>query len=208
MLKIFVDTCVWRYWLSFHSENLQTATTYYREAAAFERIFRALVSRKLEAELLYDERVLLELGTERAAQVISTTVGFARRVPIPRTRLDGSCKLDGSFMFGGSFGVSLSMLTSDGLDHERLIHEAALRSRAAGSLFYNEKIRIKEFDVEHLEASLEAGADYFITTDSKTIIQPLKRLRLRFEQSEALARVSESLRLPSDLARELSLPAE
>ena len=95
------------------------------------------------------------------------------------------------------------LLTSDGVDHESLVHEAADRARSAGTFLYDEKIRRKEFDVEHLEASLEAQADYFVTSDVKTIILPLQRLSERLPNDKALQAVTTSLRRPTQLRGEL-----
>jgi len=95
------------------------------------------------------------------------------------------------------------LLTADGVDHERLLHEAAVRAQSAGSFLYKEKIRKKEFDVEHLEASQEAHADYFVTTDVKTIILAIQRLSDRLPNDQGLQSVRRTLRRPTQLKEEL-----
>lgn len=204
MLKIFVDTCVWRHWLSWIAGRISDLSPHCADATAFDDVLTAIKSGQVQAELLYDERVMLELGETLAAEVRRRTEGQSTRVPIPLTRADGSFKLDGSILLGGIHGGSLDvLLTADGVDHERLIHEAAVRVQSAGTHLYDEKIRRKEFDVEHLEASLEAQADYFITSDVRTIILPLQRLSEKLPNHQALQMVTRTLRRPTQLRGEL-----
>lgn len=204
MLTIFVDTCVWRYWLSWLGGRISDTSPHYADATAFDDVVTAIKTGQVQAQLLYDERVMLELGEALAAEVRYRAGAYSTRVPIPLTRLDGSFKFDGSILFGGIHGGSLEvLLTSNGVDHERLIHEAAVRAQAAGTFLYDEKIRRKEFDVEHLEASLEAHSDYFVTADVKTIILPLQRLSELLPNEHALQAVTRSLRQPTQLSSEL-----
>lgn len=204
MLKIFVDTCVWRHWLSWIAGRISDLSPHCADATAFDDVLMAIKRGHVQAQLLYDERVMLELGEALAAEVRRRTEGHSTRVPIPLTRADGSFKADGSILLGGIHGGSLDiLLTADGVDHERLVHEAAQRARSAGTFLYDEKIRRKEFDVEHLEASLEANADYFVTSDVKTIILPIQRLSERLPNDKALQAVTRSLRRPTQLRGEL-----
>lgn len=204
MLKIFVDTCVWRYWVSWIAGRISDLSPHCADATAFDEVHTAIKRGQVQAQLLYDERVMLELGEVLAAEVRKRTEGHSTRVPIPLTRADGSFKHDGSILGGGVHGGSLDvLLTADGLDHERLIHEAAQRAQSAGTFLYDEKIRRKEFDVEHLEASLEAQADYFVTSDVKTIILRLQRLSEKHPDDQALQAVTRTLRRPTQLRGEL-----
>lgn len=204
MLKIFVDTCVWRHWLSWIDGRITDTSLHFADATAFDDVLTSIKSGQLQAQLLYDERVVLELGERRFTEVKRRTEGHSSRVPIPGTRADGSYKADGSVLGGGDHGGRLHvMLTADGVAHERLLHEAAVRAQSAGSFLYEEKIRTKEFDVEHLEASLEAHADYFVTTDVNTIILRLQRLSEKFPDDQALQAVTRTLRRPTQLRGEL-----
>lgn len=204
MLKIFVDTCVWRHWLSWIAGRISDLSPHCADATAFDDVVMAIKRGHVQARLLYDERVMLELGEALATEVRRRTEGHSTRVPIPLTRADGSFKLDGSILFGGVHGGSLDvMLTADGVDHERLIHEAAVRAQSAGTFLYVETIRRKEFDVEHLEASLEAQADYFVTSDVRSIILRLQRLSERFPNDQALQAVTRTVRRPTQLRGDL-----
>ncbi|HAU81027.1 MAG TPA: hypothetical protein DCW96_10245 [Stenotrophomonas sp.] len=204
MLKIFVDTCVWRHWLSWVAGRISDLSPHYADATAFDDVLTAIKRGHVQAQLLYDERVMLELGEALATEARRRTEGHSTRIPIPGTRADGSFKADGSFLYGGVYSGSLDvLLTADGMDHERLVHEAAVRAQTAGTFLYDEKIRRKEFDVEHLEASLEAQADYFVTSDVRTIILRLQRLSERLPNDQALQAVTRTLRRPTQLRGEL-----
>jgi len=204
MLKIFVDTCVWRYWLSWLGGRISDASPHYADATSFDDVVAAIKAGNVQAQLLYDERVMLELGEVLAAEVRNRTGTHSTRVPIPLTRADGSFKYDGSVLCGGIYGGTLEvLLTSNGVDHERLIREAAARAQSAGTFLYDERIRRKEFDVEHLEASLEAYADYFVTADARTIILPLQQLAELLPNEQALQTAARSLRRPTELSAEL-----
>lgn len=57
--------------------------------------------------------------------------------------------------------------------------------------------------MEHLEASQEAHADYFVTTDVKTIILAIQRLSDRLPNDQGLQSVRRTLRRPTQLKEEL-----
>jgi hypothetical protein len=64
----------------------------------------------------------------------------------------------------------------DGYDHERALGAAVTKSKLDNPA--HTKPRKKEFDVEHLESALEAGADLFITTDQPLISRLSRALGL------------------------------
>jgi len=206
MLKIFVDTCVWRHWLSLRSNSSRLQEPELTDAGAFAEIIAAVNDQRLAANLIYDQGVIIELGPVRVEEISALLSRQVERVPIPQSRCDGRYRYDGSLLAGGEFGGSLdAMLNADGRRHEELLHAAFVKSGEAGTPLFEQKARIAEFDVEHLEAALEAGADIFMTTDRATILDKLPKLANLPTASHAVKRAAQILRSPSQFVEETDL---
>ena len=174
IMRLFVDTCVWRHWLAFKNKRPFENRALENEAKEFDRVYDVVVSSEpLRHIFLYNARIEGELtacyfnGLPISFSLIKET-GCFERIPIPLSRADGTYKCDGSLLCGGRFGGALKgMLSMDGHDHERALGAAVTKSKLENPA--HTKPRKKEFDVEHLESALEAEADLFITTDHPLI---------------------------------------
>ncbi len=109
------------------------------------------------------------------------------RTSIPISRADGYHKLDGSIRCGGTYGGSLRVLLT--ADHEVKLTTAARNFQETGDNTKYMNQRTKEFDYEHLEAALEVGANYFITTDY-TLLARLKSLTAAQRKSQEVQRAA------------------
>jgi hypothetical protein len=113
-------------------------------------------------------------------------VPLADKVPIPLSRLDGAYPSDGSTLFGGVMGGSLDdFLELDGRCNREHLHAAAAGLEPCHFL-YDTAPRKKEFELEHIESALEAGADLFVTTDDKSILEPLDRQQQEFDRGHSI----------------------
>lgn len=116
-------------------------------------------------------------------------------IPIPLSRADGIHKADGSLLYGGTCGGSLAELLPD--DHEQKYQNYPTRISSEPDHFEKEKLkkkyleeRHKEFDLEHLEAALEAEADYFITSDFK-LLERLESVSPELREKEKIKKACE-----------------
>ena len=204
MFKVFVDTCVWFDWLDLSAGRQLQTENHRREAEAFKRILEGVISEQPRAELLFNERIVFEMNSssDQWSAVLAHVGHLSRRIPIPATRADGSFLLDGSFLAGGSYGGSLAAaLYIDGRDYEHDLHQAWERSLQKQSPLYDEEVRRKEFDIENLESALEAGADYFVSTDMK-LRRKLERVNQRMPNHDAAAAALRLMKLPTELSGE------
>ncbi len=102
------------------------------------------------------------------------------KVVILLTRADGHFCFNGSIMRGGRMGGKLRpLLALDGNDQDAQVAQAAAALTQDQHL-YELPARRKEFDIEHLEAALEADADLFVTVDRSTIISRYRAVREQF----------------------------
>ncbi len=132
--------------------------------------------------------------------------GLKRRLTkasIPVSRVDGYHKADGSIKFGGTYGGGLRVLLSP--EHEVALHAAASNFQETGVETEYEKHRGKEFDYEHLEAALEIGARYFITTDYR-LLRRLKSLTAEQKKNAVVQRAASIAVRPVDALQALSAP--
>lgn len=123
------------------------------------------------------------------------------RSPIPLSRADGYHKLDGSIKCGGRYGGSLRKLLP--LDHADKLTAAAKHAQETGMDTEYKEHRKKEFDFEHLEAALELGASYFITTDY-ALLGRLRGLTVAERKSPPVLRAASIAVRPVDALQALS----
>jgi len=172
MLKLFVDTVVWRYWFTLKAKKPLPRSNQEEDAKAFDTIFDKASSREQGFILLYNDCVETELPDEyRYNHAICfekiKSLNFMEKICIPLSRADGTHKLDGSIKAGGKFGGSLrEILSISGHSHEIAFRNAKPKLKRKENPAHTEP-RKKEFDVEHLESALEAEADFFLTADYK-----------------------------------------
>lgn len=187
-MRIFVDTCVWRHWLTKDKTEVERLK---ENALAFDQVYQKVLEPKSNYKFLYNAKILDELGERFSAEIQNKILPYAERILIPLSRADGAYKADGSLMFGGSMGGSLrEILNRSGYDHEKNLKKAAADLKPGEKLF-EKKPRKREFDVEHMESALEANADLFITDDEKTILLPLKEISMSCEENSAFKRIFE-----------------
>jgi len=183
MLKLFIDTCVWRHWFS-EQEGNPVGVEIQRQSQCFEEIYGLVNASSGQARFLYNQRIVDELGPRFKDAFVQKALPVSTKIPIPMTRRDGAYKADGSILHGGKMGGSLrSLLTFEGYDQDKHVKEAA-QSLGPEEKLYETAPRIREFDIEHMESALEAGADFFITNDRKSILMLLERAVKKFRESE------------------------
>jgi hypothetical protein len=172
-MKMFVDTCVWRYWLTLKNGRDFENCILESHAKHFDQIYKIVSSKPLKHVFLYNTRIEGELPD---SYLYGLTMSFYKikenpyfiKIPIPLSRAGGTYKADGSLLAGGFYGGTLmAILSMDGYDHKAALQNAAPNYRRENPA--HTKPRIKEFDVEHLESALEARADLFITADQLLI---------------------------------------
>jgi hypothetical protein len=199
-VSLYVDSCVWIAWLPWRVSHTITKDSR-DEVAAFDALFRRVVSLYPRAEFLCSAGVLRELHGRHRDDFDSLAQQFSRNVQIPLTRYDGSYAADGSILHGGEFGGALRLLLNlDGHDHEARLREAAERLPPGQRLNVRTE-RSREFDIEHLEAAMEAGADLFVTLDRKTILNRLRRALP--QKSGAIKHAADIAVLPTEAASRL-----
>lgn len=188
-MKIFVDTCVWRYWLTLKNNVNFENHDFEIHAKVFDQIYNIVSSDPQKNVFLYNARIEGELPDEYRSKL---PVSFSRisenrymnQVPIPLSRADGTYKADGSVLLGGSFGGTLrEILSMNGYDHETALQNTKPNYRLANPV--HTKPRKKEFDVEHVESALEANADLFITTD-QPFINRLRRAHQLYPENSII----------------------
>ncbi len=199
-MKLFVDTCVWRHWLAFKNKRPFANRALKNDAKEFDRLYGVVSSEPLRHIFLYNARIEGELtecylnGLPISFSLIKEN-GYFERIPIPLSRADGTYKCDGSLLCGGRFGGALrSVLSMDGYDHERALQTATPNYSPKGQPAHT-KPRKKEFDIEHIESALEAGADLFITTD-RPLTNSLKRALRLLPENQAVMRANEICATP------------
>jgi len=198
MLRIFVDTCVWRHWFTFNMDSARLSDPLREHSESFTSIYRLVTSSSGKAEFLFNALVQYELGEKYQNEFNNHVLPFAKKVPIPLSRCDGLYLYDGSILHGGKMGGSLNeLLTADGYPQEENI------MRSAAELGENEKLfekspRKREFDVEHMESALEAEADLFLTNDEKTILKRLRNLSECYKPSHAINAIHSIARTPTE----------
>lgn len=199
-MKVFVDTCVWRHWLTLKNNKAFENCILENDAKDFDRIYDMVSSELLRYVFLYNARIegeLTECYLTRLPISFSTIKGnvYFERIPIPLSRADGTYECDGSLLCGGRFGGALrGVLSMDGHDHEKALQTATPNYKLKKQPAHT-KSRKKEFDIEHLESALEAGADLFITTD-RSLINSLTRALGLLPENQAITRANEICATP------------
>ncbi len=201
-IKIFVDAQVWRHWFTLKAGEAIENPQLEKYAKDFDKICNVIASRPEEFLFLYNTRIEQELPEKhrKGLPVCFETVkssGLLEHIPIPLTKSDGTYKADGrTTLGGGHFGGRLrGLLNLDGKDHEKRIREARPAFDKANPA--HTKPRRDEFDIEHLESALEAGADFFITSDHKTILDNLEKAFKTYPTDPAILRANEICMTPS-----------
>lgn len=189
-LRFYVDTCVWWRWLGWRDGISHNWTPQERQdLAAFDQIASHIgQSAHLGATFLHSELVLLELGPQRSQMFQETVMPRSIKVAIPLTRADARYGYDGSILRGGRMGGKLRpLLEVDGYQHQyRLVQAAA--TLAQDQHLYELPARKREFDIEHMEAALEADADLFVTVDRSTILHRYRAVREQFRSDAVISR--------------------
>lgn len=187
-MRIFVDTCVWRHWLTKDRIEVERLK---ENALAFDQVYQKVLEPGSNSKFLYNAKILNELGERFSTEIQNKILPYAERIPVPLSRADGAYKADGSLKCGGSMGGSLrEILNRSGYNHEENLQKAVANLKPGEKLF-EKKPRKREFDVEHMESALEANADLFITDDEKTILLPLKEISMGCEENSAIKRIFE-----------------
>lgn len=196
MKIIFVDTCVWRHWFCYLHKPSELSPEFKAESEAFQQIYDLRLNND-SIQFVFNQKIQDELGSNFVLDFEERVLPFAKKVPIPFTRLDGTYKLDGSFLVGGNFGGKLrDLLTLQGYNHPDKLKEAA-NSLALGDYLYKTKPRKKEFDIEHMESALECNAELFITSDKKTILNPLQQAAKSYPNQYLITHMHSIAKLPS-----------
>lgn len=160
-----------------------------QDLAAFDQIVSYVdQGAHLGATFLHSELVLRELGPRRSQMFWKTGMPRSTKVTIPQTRSDGSYCYDGSIKHGGRMGGKLrSLLALDGYQHDNRLTQAAA-TLATDQYLYELPVPKREFDIEHMEAALEADADLFVTVDRSTILNRYRAVREQFQSNEVITR--------------------
>ncbi len=199
-MEMFVDTCVWRYWLTLKNSMNFENKFIENDANDFDQIYKIVSSEPLKHVFLYNARIEGELPD---SYLNSLLISFSKikencylkKIPIPLSRCDGTYKCDDSLLGGGRFGGELrEILSIDGYDHETALKTATPKYNLENPA--HTKPRKKEFDVEHLESALEACADLFITAD-QPLIDRLKRAHELLLENLAATRANKICVTPS-----------
>ncbi|MEP0914204.1 hypothetical protein NDI45_25175 [Leptolyngbya sp. GB1-A1] len=197
MKNIFVDTCVWWHWFSYLKQSSKLSSNLKAESEAFQQIYN-IVLNSSSKQFVFNQKIVDELSSQFAAQFKEKVLPFAKKVPIPLTRLDGTYKFDGSILCGGNFGGTLrDLLVIYGYKHADKLEEAA-EFLAPDAYLYKTKPRKKEFDIEHMESALECDAELFITTDEKTILNLLEKAVKLYPTQHPVVRMHLIAKLPSE----------
>lgn len=195
MVRIFVDTCVWRHWFTFREDPDKLSKAIRDHSQNFDFIYRAALSSG-NVELLFSSLVEHELGGYKK-EFSGYIIPVARRVAVPFSRFDGLYSADGSVLHGGRMGGKLRcFLEADGYPQDAKVSEAAAGLND-GARLYETKPRRRELDVEHMESALEVMADMFITNDEKTIIEPLARIGGRYSLDHPINLIRSITRTPT-----------
>jgi len=207
-MRLFVDTCVWRHWLTLKNNRPFENDVLENFAKEFDRIYERVSDDPLKHVFLYNARIEGELPDHYLSELpmsfskIKVNSCF-RKTAIPLSRADGTYKADGSLLAGGRFGGALrDILSIGGYDHERALQAAVPNSRRENPA--HTEPRKKEFDVEHLESALEGDADLFITTD-QPLIDRLSRALGMLTDNSAVKRANEICVTPSQALCRLQL---
>ncbi len=175
MLRILVDTCVWQHWFTLKVAPDRLSAALREHSQSFDAIYQ-LVATSPSAEFLFNSLVVHELGDRYQADFARYVLPVSKKIPIPLSRTDGLHRYDGSILYGGRMGGSLTaFLNADGYQQDLMVRKAAVELHD-GQRLYKTKPRKRELDVEHMESALEANADIFLTNDKSTIIERLQRL--------------------------------
>jgi hypothetical protein len=194
MLKIFVDTSVWRHWFTFVAGKSSTPKLE-QHSANFQKIYDLVCNAPTKGHFLHSKCVENELGKKFEKQFTGKVLPFSEEILIPLTRLDGTYSLDGSILLGGKIGGMLRNLSSvDGYDIEANLKLVIEKIKTDKSSY--KKVRKKEFDIEHMEAALEAEADLFITDDEISIAL-LKRASSRFNSNHPINLIYKIAKTPT-----------
>ena len=181
-MKIFVDTCVWRYWLTHKNSKIFQNEVFENHARVFDKVYQIISAEPLKYGFLYTDRIEGELPDNYLNDL---PMSFNRiknnryftKIPVPLSRADGTYRADGSILCGGSFGGALrGILSMDGYHHETALQNADPDYKLENPV--HTKPRKKEFDVEYLESALEANADLFITADQPLIDRLCRALKI------------------------------
>lgn len=179
---MFVDTCVWRHWLTLKNSMSFKNHVLENHAKKFDQIYKIVSSAPLRHIFLYNVRIEGELTDSYLNGLLISFTKikgncYFEKIPIPLSRADGTYKCDGSLLGGGQIGGALrDVLSTDGYDHERALQTATPNYKLENPA--HTKPRKKEFDVEHLESALEACANLFITVDQPLIGRLNRALKL------------------------------
>jgi hypothetical protein len=199
-MRLFVDTCTWRHWLTLKNNRPFENDVLENYAKEFDRVYEIVSSEPLKHAFLYNARIEDELpdyylsGLPISFSKIKANSYF-EKTAIPLSRADGTYKADGSLLYGGRFGgVLTGILSLDGYDHQRALQAAVPNCKLENPA--HTKPRKKEFDVEHLESALESDADLFITTD-QPLIDRLRRALGLLTDNSAVTRANKICVTPS-----------
>jgi len=196
MLRILIDTCVWRHWFSYKTSPNRLSQTLRGHSESFEEIYR-IVSSSDRAEFLFNALVKYELGSKYQSEFSSYVLPVAKKIVIPLSRCDGLYHADGSILFGGRMGGSLKeFLTADGYSQDAMV-SAAAAALSEGKRLFETKPRKRELDVEHMESALEATADLFITNDESTVIRKLESMSSRYALNHPINMILSITRTPT-----------
>jgi len=206
MIKIFVDTCVWRHWFTFKAKKTLKNPELKKNAEAFDKIYELVISNPLNFVFIYNACIQNELKQYSNEFAKLTQLKNFNNISIPLSRADGTHLADGSVLAGGNFGGTVrKILSLYGHDHEKAIQKTPPDMKNVN--FAHNKPRKKEFDIEHLESALEANADIFITTDQK-LIDRLDLAKEKYSASEEVAFARKICFLPVDAISELLYKAD
>ena len=93
-------------------------------------------------------------------------------------------------------GSLRALLTLDGYPQEAAVRQAA-GSLREGEKLYEKRPRKREFDIEHMESALEAGASLFLTVDERTILDWLRRAAESHERDHPIALMQTIAKTPT-----------
>ena len=111
-MRLFVDTCVWRHWLTLKNGRSFENRALEKHATDFDQIYEIVSAEPAKHVFLYDTRIEGELPDSYLRDLpmsFSRLVenGFFERTPIPLSRGDRTYIGDGSLLAGGRFGGAL-----------------------------------------------------------------------------------------------------
>jgi len=173
MVKIFVDTCVWRHWFSFKHYGSIENHFFNENAKAFDKIYKKVFSSPDKFLFLYNSRIEGELPDKYLFELPFCfqqikDKGFMKKIPVPLSRADGTYRADGSVLACGDYGGTIiKILSIGGNNHLENMSKAKPNFKKENPA--HTKHRKKEFDIEHLESALHACANMFFTDDTKLI---------------------------------------